>query len=502
MQLKPFQRGLLNLFVSMDDDFFRMLKLKNWPPFLLHQENLDRIEKLLYGGDKTLALRLEYAQTLVALGQKEKAKDVYLNILAEDPTHFDALINLGSLVYSMGFRTAARTAFAEAVNKHPDHPIGHVKLADALRENSELQAARKQYEIALQLAPTLTSAHQGIAYVLMETGEEEKAIYHRESGFKNQSISVFPYRGKVPPINLLMLFSTVGGNIPFLHHIDDQIFLTTVLAVEYFDASLPLPPHHLVFNAVGDADLCQTALDQVEKIVAHTTKPVINIPSAVKVTGRLANAGRLGKIPGVITPKTETVRRENLTFDFLSRLGFKFPFLIRRPGFHTGKYFFRIENEKELNETIKNLPGEELTVIEYLESKNTAGNMRKYRVMFIDGEIYPMHAAISHDWKVHYFTADMKNNPENREEDVKFLEDMPGTIGLTAMQAVKQIQRHLGLDYGGIDFGLNDHGEVLFFEANATMVVNPPNHDPQWDYRREPVQRIQNAIRKMLLRRV
>jgi glutathione synthase/RimK-type ligase-like ATP-grasp enzyme len=176
--------------------------------------------------------------------------------------------------------------------------------------------------------------------------------------------------------------------------------------------------------------------------------------------------------------------------------------LIRRPGFHTGIYFSHIENEQNLNETIKNVPGEELTVIEYLESRNAAGNWRKYRVMFIDGEIYPMHAAISHDWKVHYFTSDMTNNPENREEDAKFLEDMPNTIGLTAMRALKQIQQQLALDYAGIDFGLNDHGDVLLFEANATMVVNPPDRDSQWDYRREPIQRIQNAIRRMLMRRV
>jgi hypothetical protein len=122
--------------------------------------------------------------------------------------------------------------------------------------------------------------------------------------------------------------------------------------------------------------------------------------------------------------------------------------------------------------------------------------------MFIDGEMYPMHAAVSHDWKVHYFTADMANNPKNRDEDAKFLEDMPNTLGLTAMGALGQIRQHLGLDYGGIDFGLNDHGEVLLFEANATMIVNPPNQDSLWDYRREPVQRIQNAIRRMLMRRV
>lgn len=469
---------------------------------MLLKERLDQIQKRLDAGEKAIALRLEYARTLVELGQKEQARDIYLNILVEEPTHFDTLINLGMLAYSTGFRTAARMAFAEAVDKHPNNPIGHVNLAAVLREDSELTDARKHYEIALQLDPNLPNAHQGLAYILMETGEEEKAMYHRALGFKNRTVTVFPYRGKVPPINILVLFSAVGGNIPILHHLDDQVFLTTALAVEYFDTSLPLPQHHLVFNTVGDADLCRTALEQAEKILAFTTKPVINKPSAVKVTGRIDNAVRLRGIPGVITPKTDTIRRENLTYDFLSNIGFKFPFLIRKPGFHTGKYFFKIENEKDLNETINDLPGKELLVIEYLESANADGYMRKYRVMFIDGEIYPLHAAISRVWKVHYFTADMTNNPKNREEDAKFLEDMSDTIGSIAMEALKQLQQHLGLDYAGIDFGLNDNGEVLLFEANATMVVNPPDQGSQWDYRRGPVQRVQDAVRRMLMRRV
>jgi len=45
------------------------------------------------------------------------------------------------------------------------------------------------------------------------------------------------------------------------------------------------------------------------------------------------------------------------------------------------------------------------------------------------------------------------------------------------MEALAHIQATLGLDYAGIDFGLSDSGELLLFEANATMVVNPPEPD-------------------------
>jgi glutathione synthase/RimK-type ligase-like ATP-grasp enzyme len=119
--------------------------------------------------------------------------------------------------------------------------------------------------------------------------------------------------------------------------------------------------------------------------------------------------------------------------------------------------------------------------------------------MTIDGHLYPLHLAISSHWKIHYFTAEMAERAEHRAEDAEFLENMPAVLGPRAMAALEQIQTTLGLDYAGIDFGLSPAGDLLLFEANATMVVNPPEPDERWDYRRPAVERIFAAVRRMLL---
>ena len=93
----------------------------------------------------------------------------------------------------------------------------------------------------------------------------------------------------------------------------------------------------------------------------------------------------------------------------------------------------------------------------------------------------------------------MKDRPDHRAEEQSFLADMPSVLGAKAMSGLKQLQAMLGLDYGGIDFGLNQQGEILLFEANATMVVEQPTEDPRWDYRRVAVSRIHDAVRQMLL---
>jgi hypothetical protein len=147
---------------------------------------------------------------------------------------------------------------------------------------------------------------------------------------------------------------------------------------------------------------------------------------------------------------------------------------------------------------VEQLPGQEITVIEFLDARGADGKVRKYRAMMIDGQIYPLHVAISSQWKIHYFTAEMAERADHRAEDAEFLENMAGVLGERAMEGWRGFKSTLGLDYAGIDFGLSAGGDVLLFEANATMVVNPPEADERWAYRRPAVERIFAAVRRML----
>ena len=146
--------------------------------------------------------------------------------------------------------------------------------------------------------------------------------------------------------------------------------------------------------------------------------------------------------------------------------------------------------------------GPEAWAIEPLDARGADGKFRKYRVMSVAGRLYPLHVAVSGHWKVHYFTAEMADMPAHRREDEAFLAEMAVVVGPRGMAALERIVAALGLDYGGIDFGLAPTGEVLFFEANAAMVVSPPTDDPgTWAYRCPAVDRIIAAVRAMLIER-
>jgi hypothetical protein len=160
-----------------------------------------------------------------------------------------------------------------------------------------------------------------------------------------------------------------------------------------------------------------------------------------------------------------------------------------------------VEQAPELALAAGGLPGDELLVIEYLDARGSDGSARKYRVMMIGGKIYPLHLAISRNWKVHYFTSDMADKPDHRAEEARFLEDMPGVLGKAAMSALERIRDALGLDYAGVDFGLAPNGDLLLFEANATMVLAVPDSDARWAYRRIAINRIIDAVIAMILRK-
>jgi hypothetical protein len=78
---------------------------------------------------------------------------------------------------------------------------------------------------------------------------------------------------------------------------------------------------------------------------------------------------------------------------------------------------------------------------------------------------------------------------------------MAAALGDKAITALEGIRDALGLDYAGIDFGLSPDGELLLFEANATMVISSPSPDERWAYRRVAIDTVLEAVVEMILQK-
>lgn len=69
--------------------------------------------------------------------------------------------------------------------------------------------------------------------------------------------------------------------------------------------------------------------------------------------------------------------REQYEGNALSARGFTFPLLVRSPGFHNGHHFMRVARPADLADVLATLPGNELYVMQFVDSSDRDGMFRK-----------------------------------------------------------------------------------------------------------------------------
>jgi len=122
--------------------------------------------------------------------------------------------------------------------------------------------------------------------------------------------------------------------------------------------------------------------------------------------------------------------------------------------------------------------------------------VRHLRFIFVDGQILPHHLAISGEWKVHHDSTDMADSPWMQREEQAFLECPAAVFNPGHYEVLEEIRRRIGLEYFGIDCGLDRDGNLVVFEANASMLVHEQNED--FPYKAPFVLRIKSAFDAML----
>jgi hypothetical protein len=461
------------------------------------QRHLAEIDRRLAAAPGAVEALFERACCLEDLGWDEAAMQAYLAVIKHDSRHLGSLNNLGLMLFHRGDLANARALYTQALTHHPLSTVAHVNLGQVLLEQGEIVSAEAQYGAALRLDPEFFAAHHGLALLYERLGDPVRAESQLERAFAKRSFWTLPYGGTGAPLRVLLLVSARGGDIVTHPFLDERTMQTTMLVPEGFRSGMDLPPHDVVFNSIGDADRCRKSLERVRALLDVSPAAAINDPERVLATGRDETGERLGGIAGVVVPRTERLSRTQITAANLIRRSWTFPLLVRAPGYQAGRYFERIDEPAALADALARVPGPELFAIEFIDMRGADACVRKYRVLFIDGRLYPVHLAISTTWKVHYFSSDMAERADHRVEEQRFLEDMRSVLGPAVIGALDEVARTLNLDYGGVDFGIDAAGKLVIFEANATMAVYPPAGE-MYAYRRPAFDAVIAAVRALL----
>jgi tetratricopeptide (TPR) repeat protein len=468
--------------------------MERWPAYYARERALADIERAIEQTPQALDARFYYGSFLRDHGRFDDAIAAFESVLAVAPDHLETLVALGVVLARRGRRLDARAVFERAVAHDATHAGALVNLANLLALD-EPARAETLYHAALERDERLAPAHRGLCGLAAAAGDAAAAARHREAGYAGGPFARLPYYGEWMPVPVLALVSTDGGNIPLEALLDPRVFLVQQVFVErYRDEALP--PHAAIVNAIADPDRAGGALERAAALCANARVPVINPPSAVSRTGRVAHAARLAGIPDTVVPRAAYVHRAGPA-------PAAFPVIVRVAGRHMGRAMVRADDAIAYADALRSLPGSgDLIAIPYVDTRSLDGAWRKYRVMCIDGELYPLHLAIAQRWDVHYFSAAMREHAAYRAEEARFLADPRAAIGTLAWDALGMICEVLDLHYAGIDFGLTADGRAVIFEANAAMTVLPPDPDPIFAYRVAASTAIRVALEQLVMSRL
>ena len=119
------------------------------------------------------AVRLEENAATVA-----EAKTVYEEILAIQPGHAAAAINLGTIHYNERDFEGAERLYRHATEADSEYALAFFDLGNVLDEQQRMEEAIAAYERALQLVPQYADAHYNLALAYERTKEPRKALRH------------------------------------------------------------------------------------------------------------------------------------------------------------------------------------------------------------------------------------------------------------------------------------------------------------------------------------
>ncbi|WP_236656289.1 MULTISPECIES: hypothetical protein [unclassified Acidiphilium] len=431
---------------------------------------------------------LVHARALRALGKFEPAVQGFAAAISAGATGAPVLVALGNCLAELGRLEEATTWFARAA---PDDPSGRAlaNLASARARLGQNALAIDAARAALRCSPELIDAHRTLA-VLLAGSEPESAAAHREVAFRNGPVFVRP--GPQDALRVLVLTCLAEASLPIEHLLPNARYALTDWFIDHPVNHLPhLPPHDLVFNAIGEAEL-MPPLDGATIGFLAGGLPVMNRPEAVMRTGRTSLPALLAGIDGLVVPPVLRVAAGEIP------VSIGLPALVRPVGTHGGHGLRRVETAEQLTAASHEAGDKYLS--RFIDYRSDDGYYRKYRMIFVDRQVYPYHLAIGPHWMVHYWTAGMDLDPARRAEEARFLDDPVTVLGSAAFEAVSAVGRRLDLDYAGIDFSILPDGRVLVFEANAAMLVHP-EREAEFAYRNQAVQRILDAFADMLERR-
>jgi tetratricopeptide (TPR) repeat protein len=421
--------------------------------------------------------------------------------LTLNPRHWAARANMVQALMAGKQYLIAKGILVELKGERPHDAGIHHLLGKTLFELNEIEPAIASFQEAIALNPKDSESINWIGALKQSLGDQEGAQAAYAESARIQPLIRRPAAKQPAEFRVLALYAPFGGNTPTEYLFQDAFFDNDTLALfaaREYDTALFGQNIQLVINLVSDADQTEALLPLAADLVDRFGLPVVNHPRKVQQTTRDAVARLLQGIPGCRVPQALRLKAgaDCSEAALEAMLPFSSTVLVRPVGTHGGDDFEKVEDVATLSAFLSQRVDHDHYLIEYIDYLSADGHFRKYRFVFIDDQILPYHLCIGRDWKLHHINTDMAHQPWMQQEEAAFLGNSATVFGPAQLQALHAIRARVGLDYCGIDCGLDPSGNVVVFEVNASMLVHARNEG--FLYKDPAVRRIKLAYDAML----
>lgn len=291
-------------------------------------------------------------------------------------------------------------------------------------------------------------------------------------------------------------FLLEGSNITL-----DQVF---VRPGEPLPATLP--NHDVALVCIGESDETTGLLQALDDARAAWPRPTLNRRTkGILAMRRDLAAELLADEPSILAPATTRTARADLEAVAGGRAavsallpGQAFPIIARPVGSHAGGGLEMLPDAAALAAYLAGQPGDDFYIAPFIDYRGPDGLFRKYRIVFVAGQPFLAHLAISSHWMVHYLNAGMLDDAAKRMEEAQAMATFDQGFAARHAEAFEALNDRFALDYFGIDCAETPDGRLLVFEADNALIIHDMDPPDVFPYKSATVRRLFAAFQAML----
>ncbi len=496
----------------------------------LQQNNLEGAEaqferslKFLPGRPSTLN---NLAGVKLKLGKFAEAESFARKVIAAEPDSPEGWANLGIALARTGRWEEALQAQERALQSNPDHINAWIGKAESLLGLKRFDDALSACEESLKLEPEQDEVLHAQSLALKELGRSEEArkvytrslaarvarspvhLSPRRASQKADVLVIHPDPSLDDSLKPFAALHLAAPNFPsqLVRLLQDDFHFTSVFLGEALNRLTRgrIPQPDLVINNCTNAEsiAAEGSLAGLIEAVDGFGVPVVNHPSQAMSTARDATAKLLEDIPGIRMPKTRrfsSVGKSTAQLIAEIERQFAYPLITRSLSSQEGKGMTKVDSPEALRAVLEAGLLEQFFVTEFVDSRGGNEFYRKVRAAFVRDEMVVVRVDHDTQWKIYARKSDERvafylSNAHLLAAEKRICADPERELGRTAVLALRAIRDRIPLDVFGVDFDVDAAGELVFYEANATMNLLSTAR-PEVPYPPEANERLLQAMR-------